>query len=614
MCVSGAVRDVAFAISLCSLLGEAGAQTTDAWEHSGLAEQASLQREIMVPMRDHVRLSTAVILPNQRSGSLPTVLTRTPYNKDVALTDWWVKDLVSRGYAFVIQNERGTGWSEGKHQFLAGARNDGYDTLSWIANQPWSNGKVGTIGCSSAAEDQLALAAANHPAHKAMIAMGPGAGIGELPGLRRMGGFYEGGVPMIEWAHWYSGNGSWYRPQLAADISSEQRARLADMYSPWPLSKGWKLSFRGLLSESELELPSQDILRRIGAPEGDFDTFIRLSPANPKWRELDYIREGDHPRVPALYIDAWHDSAGTGTVKLFEYVQHTPNQFLIVAPTGHCEMLKATERTVVGERLIGDARYDYVSLIENWFDHWLKDEPNDVLNRPKIQMFMMGANAWKTYSEWPVAGAKPLRLFLHSKGRANSMLGDGRLSAMEPANENPDAFVSDPLHPVPSSGGGDDDQVQDQSAVEMRHDVLVYSTDVLREGVALTGEVQVVVYVSSSTPDADLAIKLVDIYPDGKAYNVSDTMLRLRYRDGFAKPALMKSGEVYRAELAGMLTSNFFPPGHRIRIQLAGSNFPLYERNLQTGGRNYDETQSRVATIRIHHEREHASFIEFPVL
>jgi uncharacterized protein len=596
-------------LPLWSLGGNASAQTLDAWEHSGLGATATLQREIMVPMRDGVRLSTAVVLPNEPAAPLPTILIRTPYNKDGELEGWKLKTLVPRGYAFVIQNERGTGWSEGKHQFLAGAREDGYDTISWIVSQPWSNGKVGTLGCSSTAEHQLALAAMNHPAHKAMIAMGPGSAIGELPGWRTMGSFYKGGVPMIEWAHWYLDNGAPSRPQLPTDLSPDERARVADMYSPWP-SRQTVLRLMALNTQSELELPTQDILRRIGVPQGDFDTFIKLSPADAKWRQYDYIREGDHPRVPALYIDAWHDSAGPGTVKLFEYVQHTPNQFLIVAPTGHCAMQSATESTVVGERLMGDARYDYTTLVEKWFDHWLKDEPNDVLNRPKIQMFMMGANAWKTYSAWPVPGAKPLRLFLHSEGHANSMLGNGRLSTMESAHESPDAFVSDPLHPVPSSGGGDDHQVQDQSAVEMRDDVLVYSTDVLTTGVALTGEAQVVVYVSSTTPDADLAIKLVDVYPDGKAYNVSETMLRLRYRDGYDKPTLMKPGEIYRVALPVMLTSNYFPPGHRIRIQLAGSNFPLYERNLQTGGRNYDETQPRVATIHIHHRAGQLSFIE----
>ena len=594
---------------------EVAGQSAAAWEHSGLTSVATLEREVMVPMRDGVRLSTAVIRPKEGSGPVPTILVRTPYTKDPELDEnVAMRTLVGRGYAFVIQNERGTGWSQGTHRFLVGARNDGYDTISWIVQQPWSNGRVGTLGCSSTAEHQLGLASMNHPAHKAMVAMGPGSAIGDFSGLKTMGGFYKGGVPMIEYARWYSVNGLSHWPQLPADISHEERARLARMFSPWP-SKEANSMFKELFKQSVLQLPSQDILRRIDNPETDFETFIRLSPADPKWRDFDYIRSGDHPRVPALYVDAWHDFTGSGTVKLFEYVQSTPNQFLIMAPTGHCEMEEATENTMVGERLMGDARYDYAGLIVKWFDHWLKDEPNDVLNRPKIQMFMMGANAWKTYPAWPVPEAKPLRLYLHSEGRANSVLGNGELSMSQPAQERPDTLTSDPIHPVPSAGGGDaKPNVQDQTAVELREDVLVYSTDVLKEGVALAGDLEVVAYVSSTSPDADLAMKLVDVYPDGRAFNVSDTMLRLRYRDGFEKPTLMKPGAIYRAELKGMLTSNYFAPGHRIRIHFAGSNFPLYERNLQTGGKNYDETQATVATIQIHHSVEHPSLIQFPVV
>jgi len=604
------------ALALAWLSGLAWGQSTKYWESSGLDAKATLDREIMVPMRDGVRLSTSVIRPKGVTHPLPVILIRTPYDRDgeLAHQDKLVAAWIAGGYALVLQNERGRGWSEGRYQFVGGARNDGYDTLSWIVKQPWSNGRVGTVGCSSSAEHQLGLAAMNHPAHRAMVAMGPGSSIGEVPGVMTHGGFYKGGVPMIDWADWYGTHAEINRAYLPSDISQDERIRLTDRYSPWPTQEvldGQKKR----LDQSILEFPSQDILRRMGSAATDFDTLITLSPANPRWRRLEFIHEGDHPRVPALYVDAWNDFTGFGTIKLYQYLQNTPNQFLIVAPTKHCKMQQATEHTVVGARDMGDARYDYEGLIVKWFDHWLKDEPNDVLNRPKIQMYMMGANTWKTYGSWPAPGTKPLRLYLHSDGRGNTLHGNGKLSTTQPAMEQPDAFISDPLHPVPSSGGGDPDPpVQDQTAIELRDDVLVYSTDVLREGVAVTGEIEVVLYVSADAPDADLALMLDDVYPDGRAYNVTDTMLRLRYRAGFDKPVLMKTGEVYRAELVGLITSNYFPPGHRIRIHIGGSNFPLYERNLQTGGKNYDETQPRVATLRIHHSGEHASFVQLPTL
>jgi putative CocE/NonD family hydrolase len=454
----------------------------------------------------------------------------------------------------------------------------------------------------------------NHPAHKAMIAMGPGAGIGSIPGVGTQGGFYKGGVPNLEWEGWYKINGHIHRPKLPADISQPERVRLADMYSPFlALTPDAKKRLKERALESRDELPSEDILRRIGVPETDFDKMITFSPADPRWRLYDLIHDGDHPRVPALYIDAWYDFTSFGTLKLFEYLQDTANQFLIVAPTAHCSMKEATEQTKVGERFLGDARYDYDKLIVEWFDYWLKDQPNNVLDRPKVQAYLMGTNVWKTYSSWPAPGVKTSSWFLHSDGHANSRLGTGQLSEAQSAAEPADAFVSDPLHPVPYQGGADDAPVaQDQGNIETRNDVLVYSSDLLKQRVVLTGEVKAIFYVSSTTPDADLALKLVDVYPDGRAFNVSDTMLRLRYRDGYAVPKLMKPGEVYRAELTGIATNNSFEPGHRIRIEIAGNN-SHYERNLQTGGKNYEETRAAVATIQIYHSMIRPSHLELPI-
>lgn len=592
------------------------AQSADILEQMGLAGKANLEREIMVPMRDGIRLSTAVIKPLNDPGRLPVILIRTPYNKDGELLDYSVfKSLVAQGYAIVIQNERGTEWSEGNYHLLGGARNDGYDAIDWIARQPWSNGKVGTIGCSSSAEHQLGLSAMNHPAHKAMIAMGSSSGIGDIPGVSGQGGFYKGGVPNLEWEGWFRQHGQISRPRLPADISQEERVRLADMYATFldPAPKAHE-RLKDLAAQSINQFPSQDILRRIGVPATDFDTMITLTPADPFWRGINFIHGGDHPRVPALYVDAWYDFPVFATLKLYEYVKDAPNQFLIVAPTGHCDMRNATEHTMVGARSLGDGRYDYDTLITKWFDHWLRDKPNDVLDRPKVLAYLMGAGVWKKMPSWPVRGAQASRYYLRSDGHANSRLGTGTLSTTQPAQETADAFLSDPLHPVPYQGGLDDSPVvQDQGNVELRNDVLVYSTETLKQGLAIMGEIKATLYVAATTPDADIALKLVDVYPDGTAYNLSDTMLRLRYRDGFEHPKLMKPGEVYRAEVTGLATGNYFPPGHRMRIEIAGSN-SHYERNLQTGGKNYDETHPVVATISIHHSAEQPSFIELPVV
>lgn len=585
------------------------AQRPDLLQWLGVADQATLERMIMVPMRDGVRLSTAVVRP-RIDGRVPTVLIRTPYLKDGELRNRPLfSRLVREGYAIVVQNERGTEWSEGTHRFLAGARNDGYDALTWIAGQPWSNGRVGTIGCSSSAEHQLALAGLNHPAHRAMIPMSAGAGIGAIPGVGTQGLFYKGGVPQLgPWAGWYAGSGHVNRPKLPAGISQDERIRLSDSYSPF-VKPG---PDRVVLSH----LPSRDVLRAAGIPETDFDQFMTMSPMDVRWLAIDFIRDGDRPRVPALHVNGWHDVGAFETVKLFEYLNDTPNQYLIMAPTAHCAMVTATANYRVGERPVGDARLPYEDLFVKWFDQWLKDKPSDVLGRPRVLAFLEGADAWKSYDALPVSGAKATPFYLRSTGRAQSLRGTGRLSLEPPADEPADTVVVDPMNPVPSRGGGccDRDAVRDQRPIEVRSDVLVYSTEPLREGVAMMGEAKLVLYVSSTALDTDIAVKLVDVYPDGRAFNLYDAVQRLRYREGLDRPTLLQPGEVYRIDVGGLVAGNYFGPGHRIRVEIAGSNFPNFERNLQTGGSNYDEVTGVVAVTRVHHSAGRASYLELPVV
>lgn len=601
-------------------------QKPDILEKIGIHTGFTVDRELMVPMRDGVRLSTAVLRPEKIAEKMPVILVRTPYLKDEELLG--LKDLFSfmlqHGYILVVQSERGTGWSEGQYQILAGAKNDGYDTLSWIVAQPWSNGKVGTVGCSSSGDNQILLASLNHPAHKAMVTMASGTAVGMLPGIASQGVWYRGGVPQVgPWAWWYALFGSDRRPQMPPGISDDERTRLADLYSLFqvpsftpgkPLGSGWK-EVIDKVGEATKDLPSQDILRRAGAPTSDFDRLVKLAPGDTEWQKRDLLRTGDRPRVPALVVDSWYDIGAYEQLKFFEYQAETPNYFLIMAPTSHCGMFRATENTMVGKRSVGDARYDYYQLFLKWFDYWLKDAKNDVLQRPKVQAYLMGANVWKYYESWPVKGTTRRRLFLHSDGSANGRLGKGTMSDSPPMNEKPDSFISNPLDPVPSNGGGccDADPVKDQAALELRKDVLVYSSAPLQQDIAAIGEVRAVLYVSSSTPDADLALKLVDVSPNGEAFNLYDTMLRLRYRDDMIKPRLMVPGQIYRVELNGIVTGNDFLPGHQIRIEVVGSNFPLFERNLQTGGKNYDETVPQSATIKVYHDREHASYVEVSV-
>ncbi len=259
--------------------------------------------------------------------------------------------------------------------------------------------------------------------------------------------------------------------------------------------------------------------------------------------------------------------------------------------------------------------------MQKWFDRFLKGVDNGVTSQPKVRAFMMGANQWRTYDTWPPKEAQYISYYLDSDGKANTAYGDGRLSTTKPGKAASDAFVYDPLRPVPSLGGSiccfSGNFVGgafDQSAIEMRSDVLAYTTPPLTHAVELAGPVKVSLYVSSDRKDTDLTIKLLDVYPDGKAYNLDENIQRVRWRQGWDKPVLMEPGHVYKVDVGPLVTSNAFLPGHRIRIEVSSSNFPRFERNLNTGGNNFDEKDALVAHNVIYHGPEYPSVIVLPIV
>ncbi len=616
LCVRVARVCLGLSYALCSFaLGAqpvANEQKAPLLESVGLADVATLQREIMVPMADGARLSTYILLPlDAGSQRLPTVLIRTPYSMTLNLkNNTFIRLLLQNGFAVIIQNERGTQWSEGEFHFLPGVKSDGAQTLTWIAEQRWSNGNVGTYGCSSSAENQLALASEGHPAHKAAIAKSAGAGVGTIAGDSR-GLFYKGGVPQIgPWAHWYAVYGQTNRYKLPNHLSAAERVRIIDAN---PVQPGDPFADQ---PNALWHLPSQDILNALGAPATDFDRFVRLSPADAAWNASGHMRKGERLKVPMLHVNGWYDVGAYETVKMFENRQDDANQFLIMAPTSHCAMERATEQTRVGEREVGDGRLDYHALYLKWFDHWLKGAKNDVLERPRVTASVMASNRWVNGDRWPLSESKPVTYHLSSAGGANSLFGDGRL-AQQPGSTAPwSELRSDPFNPVPSKGAGccDPSAAQDQRSVEARNDVLVYSTEPLSAPLSVVGDVDATLYVSVDVPDADIAVKLVDVYPDGRAFNLYDTILRLRYRDGVDQPRLLQKDQVYEIKISGLITSNHFAAGHRVRLEVAGSNFPNFERNLHTGGRNFDESKGNVATIRVHQSARYPSRIELPTI
>ena len=598
-----------------------------------------IERKLMIPMRDGKRMAADVYRPKDESKKYPIIFVRTPYNFNF----WDVKlgaprdmsaelDAVKRGYAYVEMNERGHFFSEGEYDILGAPLSDGEDELDWMSKQPWSNAKVGTIGCSSTAEWQMGVASLGHPAYAAMIPQGFGAGVGRVGPYYEQGNWYRGGAVQMLFIAWLYGEQNQVRPMFPPNTTREDLIRaskafdLAQQLPPVDWSKALN------------HLPEQDIIKAVDGPHGIFadreevstgGAMIKRTPNDPSWYRGGLWDDSKKINVPGFWFMSWYDVSIGPNLAAYNFVRKTARpeianeQYAVIAPTLHCAYKRATENTIVGERSMGDARLDYDALTYGWFDTFLKGEKTDFLQKtPKVRYFTMGMNKWQTANTWPPEGAKPLKFFLDSGGRANSLNGDGILTSQTGTTDLPDSFTYDPMNPVPSYGGNvccTGNAVVggsfDQRKMEARADILVYTTQPFTEDVEVSGPMEATLYVSSDAKDTDFTVKVIDVDPDGKAFNLDETIQRARYRDGYDKPVVwMEKDKVYKLTLQPMNTSNLFPAGHRLRIEVSSSNFPRFDRNLNTGGNNYDETTGVVAHNAIHHSKEYPSQITVTVV
>jgi putative CocE/NonD family hydrolase len=604
-----------------------------------LQSLAVVERKLMVPMRDGKRMATDVYRPKDASRKYPAIFVRTPYNFNY----WDVRlgaprdmsaqlEAVKRGYAYVEMNERGRFFSEGNYDILGPPRTDGDDAISWIASQPWCNGKVGTIGCSSTAEWQLGVAALGNPAYAAMIPMGFGAGVGRVRPYYEQGNWYRGGAVQMLFITWLYGQQNQVRPMFPPDTPRADLIRASKWFdlAPQLPPVDWSQALR--------HLPVMDIIEAVEGPHGIFadpmpvDTggaMIRRTPNDPAWYRGGLWHDDMTINVPGFWFMSWYDVSVGPNLAAYNHVRRTAKpeiaeqQYAVIAPTLHCAYKRATENTVVGERNVGDARLDYDALTYAWFDRFLKGEDNGILrSMPRVRYYTMGLNKWQASDTWPPRGAQPMTLYLASGGNANTLSGDGLLAGAPPEEDRPDRFVYDPMDPVPSYGGNvccTGNAIAggafDQRRIETRPDVLVYTSAPLEQGIEVSGPIEVTLYVSSDVKDTDVTVKLLDVYPDGPAYNLDETIQRLRYRDGYDKPLVwMEPGKVYQVTLQPMTTSNYFAAGHRIRIEVSSSNFPRFDRNLNTGGNNYDEVRGVVAHNEVHHSRRYPSQVRLTVV
>ena len=385
-------------------------------------------------------------------------------------------------------------------------------------------------------------------------------------------------------------------------------------------------------------LPVQDIYRAIDGPRGIFadampvptgGRMIQRTPDDPAWYTGGLWHDDQPINVPGLWFMSWYDVSVGPNLAAYNYVRRTAKapvadqQWAIIAPVVHCAFTRATDDTIVGERSMGDARLDYSEIVYGFFDRFLKGEEATRLDTlPKVTYFTMGSNRWQTSETWPPAGAEEMIFALASSGRANSLVGDGALVASPPERDVPDAFTYDPMNPVLSYGGNvccTGTAITagsfDQRRMEARQDVLVYTSEPFDTGIELTGPITPTLYVSSDARDTDFTVKVLDVYPDGRAYNLDESIQRMRYRDGYDRPPVwMERGKVYKVTFQPLTTSNYFAPGHRLRIEVSSSNFPRFDRNLNTGGRNYDETTGVVARNTVHHSRQYPSQVAVTVV
>jgi len=633
------------AVSIAGVRAQQGAPLTQEQKdqrvqtEKELESVAVIERKVMVPMRDGVRLATDIYRPKNATGPVPIIWIRTPYNFNF----WDVRNglpadmraaltAVKRGYAYVVQNERGHFFSEGNYDILGAPRTDGTDMLDWLKAQSWTNGKVGTTGCSSTAEYQMGIAAMGHPAYAAMNIQSFGAGVGRVGPYYEQGNWYRGGAVQMLFITWIYGEQNQVRPMFPANTSQEDLIRaskafdLAQQLPPVDWSKAlW-------------HLPEQDILKAVDAPHGIYadampvDTggrMIQRAPNDPAWYKGGLYHDDMPLNLPGLWFMTWYDVSMGPNLELYNHVRKTAKggvgdeQWVIIAPVGHCAYTRATEDTIVGERSMGDARLDYQEITYSFFDRFLKGEKSAKIDSmPKVTYFTMGMNKWQTSETWPPTGAQTMTMYLSSGGRANSLTGDGVLATSAPAADKPDSFTYDPMNPVPSYGGNvccTGTAVQagafDQRKMEARNDILVYTSEPFKEGTELSGPITPTLYVSSDAKDTDFTVKVLDVYPDGRAYNLDESIQRLRYRDGYDKPLVwMEPGKVYKVTLQPLTTSNYFEAGHQLRIEISSSNFPRFDRNLNTGGNNYDEEKGVVAHNAVHHSKQFPSQVVVTVV
>lgn len=597
----------------------------------------TVQYNHMVPMRDGIRLATDIYRPDGLAcGS--TILLRTPYGKRRAFEESRFSELLQilldDGFTLIIQDCRGRWQSEGRFFPLSDDGRDGWDTIDWIIAQPWSNGRVATYGCSYLGENQVLLAALRHPAHAAAIAESAGGAIGAAAGIYNNFGLFENGVLSIGglfgWAYSF---GTPVMPRLPVETLSD--AEYLDLerhfyrdpaIEPRALAGAWK------------HLPAISMMRVHGNASAAplFEFIAGHEVTDTAWSKMDLVDDEATFNTPTLHVNAWYDYGVHATIALHALMTRNAlserartGQGLLIFPSSHCSWhrgLSPPPWLRVGGLAFSSGEYEgrqgtYAELCRDWFRHYLREDTKRLA--PPVQVHVMGLDRWVDFPP-PLPDNEAHLLYLGSALSANSRLGDGVLSPNMPS-EGHDSFLDDPNNPVPSLGGdmccldpehpdaADSAGPHDQSEIELRHDILVYTSAPLEAPAMLIGAPRLELFVASTAVDTDICVKLVQVDPDGRAWNLTETVARCRYRHGLDSPRLMTPGKTERLEIRMHEIAVQIPIGSRLRIDISGTNFPRFARNLHVGGDHHRESTGRAAITTLHFGSAFPSNLRLPV-
>ncbi len=545
-------------------------------------------------MRDGIRLSADVYRPDQE-GKYPVLLLRTYYgkcNRDLGDADLkeFIYYFVTRGYVVVVQDCRGRYDSEGEFYIEIYDFDDGYDTIEWCGTQEWSNGKVGMFGCSYAGCVQFSAAITANPHLKCIVPHDA------TSDSYFNGGFMRGGV-VEEWFTWAVKNtGRTSRPSLFKEIN-------------------WQKLWRNL------PLPLINLDEHLGFQIPYWKDYFRHPTYDEYWDRFSYERKHDQVSVPSLNIGGWSsDKDIDGTIKNYmgvvEKGQSIPtgtHHKLLIGPWPHCNIVDSRGEITFGNEALLDLKEVHL----RWFDYWLKGKETGIMQEPPVKYFLLGANEWRTADKWPPKSVLS-DFYLHSTGKANSLLGDGILSRTSPETEPIDQFINDPNYPVPFplSPGEDpsSEPILDQRVVERRDDVLVYSTPPLDASMTVVGPIVAKIYAATSAKDTDFVAKLIDVYPNEMAIYLTIGVVRGRFRTSFDKETLLEPNKIYEYDINLWWTANLFKKGHQIRLELTSSAFPRFLKNQNTGNNIGTDVESVIAHQRIYHNHEYPSRLILPIV